>query len=182
MAVANLKTILRSGRTVGGVVASTQFPQEQKEYLLRPTVASYPSVWDTVEKQASQSTPICVRPVNVLPETRRIETRSKSGWKYKHAPPYNLVVPAAYPEALNMNLPEHSWAQALQVALHSLRLAFHNVAGYAPISIEKAAERLHSIRRVHRLTMIPPSDYYLAKCRTLHKAPASGPTAVSGWK
>ena len=133
MAVANLKTILRSGRTVGGVVASMQFPQEQKEYLLRPTVASYPSVWDTVEKQASQSTPICVRPVNVLPETRRIETRSKSGWKYKHAPPYNLVVPAAYPEALNMNLPEHSWAQALQLALHSLRLAFHNVAGYAPI-------------------------------------------------
>ena len=58
MAVANLKTTLRSGGTVGGISASMPVPEVQKEYFLRPTVALYTSVWDTVEKQASQSTAI----------------------------------------------------------------------------------------------------------------------------
>ena len=138
--VANLKTTLRSGGTVGVVSASMPFLKEQKEYTLRATVSLYASVWGAVEKQASQTTPVYVRLAHVLPETPLIETRSKSGWKYKHAPPYNLAVPAAYPEAYNMNLPKYSWAQSLQVALHSLRLAFDSVSGHDPISLEEVAE------------------------------------------
>ena len=76
-----------------------------------------------------------------------------------------------------MNLPEYAWAQLLQVALYSLRLAFDNVSGYEPISIEKAAEQLDSIRRSHRLTMIPPSDYYFGQ---LSDAPQSAGECSNG--
>ena len=102
--------------------------------------------------------------------------------RYEWAPPCTLVVPAAYPEAMNLNLLEYSWAQGLQLALHSLRLAIDNVAGGEALPLEVAVEQLDLFRRVQRLSTIPPSDYYLAHCRTLHTAPASGPTAVAGWK
>ena len=88
------------------------------------------------------------------------------------------MVPAAYPEALQLNLFEYAWAQGLQVVLHSLRLAFDNITGGEALPIETAAEELDTFRRVHRLTMISPSDYYLANCRTLHTKGASGLAAV----
>ena len=47
MAVANFKTTLLSGGTVGGVSASMQFPREQKEYVFRPLVSSYTSIFGT---------------------------------------------------------------------------------------------------------------------------------------
>ncbi len=45
-----------------------------------------------------------------------------------------------------------------------------------------AAEQLDTIRLTHKMLMIPPSEYYMAICRTLHSVEVPGPTAVSGWK
>jgi hypothetical protein len=45
-----------------------------------------------------------------------------------------------------------------------------------------AANQLDTIRLTHHLLMIPPSDYYMANCRTLHSEEVLGPTAVSGWE
>ena len=57
-----------------------------------------------------------------------IDWKAKSG-TYRIAPPYTLVVPTAYPEAVNMYTPEYSCAQDLMVALHLLRYAYNNVTG-----------------------------------------------------
>ena len=110
--------------------------------------------------------------------------KTKWGGSDPTAAPYTLIVPAQYPKAMHLTLPEYSWAQGLQVARYSLRLACDNASGHEPmpLELERAVEQLESFRRVHRLVMIPPSDYYLANCRTLHTVDASGPTAVAGWK
>ena len=68
------------------------------------------------------------------------------------------------------------------MALHSLRLAFDSVSAYDPTPCEHSAEQLGTFRRVYRLTIIPPSDYYMAKCRTLRTVDAPSPTAVVGRK
>ena len=44
------------------------------------------------------------------------------------------------------------------------------------------AKQFDTIRLAHNLRMSPPSDYYMAICRTLHSEEVPGPTAVSGWK
>ena len=90
-----------------------------------------------------------------------ISRKAKRGGVYRFAPPSTLVVPVAYAEALNMSLPEYSWAHGLQLALHALRLAFDNVAGSECITLPEIAQQLDNLRRVHRLTMIPPSLCYL---------------------
>ena len=108
LAVANMKTQLLSGGAVGGATAAMPLPKHQKEYVLRTYVASYVSMWDAVEQQASQFSPIFTKPTRVLPETPVIETRSKSCLRCKVTPPCTLVVSVAYPEAMSLNLPEYS--------------------------------------------------------------------------
>ena len=44
------------------------------------------------------------------------------------ASPCALIVPNQYPEALNFYFLEYSVAQGVQVALHSLRLAYEHVS------------------------------------------------------
>ena len=63
-----------------------------------------------------------------------------------------------------------------------MRLAFDSVTGGESLPLEVTAEQLDSFRRVHRLTMITLANYYMATCRALHAAGASGATAVGGWK
>ena len=74
-----MKTQLLSGGTVGGVTGAMPVPKQQKEYVLRPPVASYVSAWDAVEQQASQFSPVFTKPARMLPEAPLIEMRSKSG-------------------------------------------------------------------------------------------------------
>ena len=92
------------------------------------------------------------------------------------------MVPQAYPEAMNLNMPEYSWAQRLIVASHSLRYVFCNNPSCDSMSLASAAEQLDTIRRTHNLTMSPSSEYYMANCRALHSVDVPGPTAVPGWK
>ena len=91
-----------------------------------------------------------------------------------------MVPPAAH-EALNLRLPEYSWAQGLLLALHSLLLAYANVTNCPSMPLAEAAEKLDSVRRAQSLTMIPASWYYLSNCRSLHAVEVQSPTAVSGW-
>ena len=92
------------------------------------------------------------------------------------------MVPAAQPEAVNISTLEYSWAQGLIVALHSLRYAYNNTFSCEPMSLALMTKQLDTIRIAHNLIMIPPSDYYMANCRTLHSEEVSGPTVVSGSK
>ena len=68
------------------------------------------------------------------------------------------------------------------VAPHLLRYAYNKEPGCESLPLGVAAKQLDTFRRAHNLTMIPPSEYYMAICRTLHKEAVSGPTAVAGWK
>ena len=95
---------------------------------------------------------------------------------------YTLVVPTAYPEVVNINTPEFPWAQGWMVALHAFRYAYNNVSGYESMPLGVAAKQLDTFRRAHNLTMIPPSDYYMAIYRTLHTEEVSRPTSVAEWK
>ena len=54
-----------------------------------------------------------------------------------------------------MSLPEYAWAQGLLVAVHSLVLAYENVINCPSMTLEKAAEKLDSLRRVHKLHSAP---------------------------
>ena len=110
-----------------------------------------------------------------------IDWKGRKG-SYRMAPPYTLVVPTAYPVAVNINRPEYSWAQGLMVALHSLRYVYCNNPSCDPMPLGAAAEQLDTIRLTHNLLMSPPSEYYMANCRTFHSEEVPGPTAVSGWK
>ena len=92
------------------------------------------------------------------------------------------MVPTAYSEVVNLKTPEYPWAQGLMVALHSLRYAYCNNPSCDPMPLGAAAKQLDTIRLSHNLLMIPPSEYYMANCRTLHSEEVLGPTAVSGWK
>ena len=67
-----------------------------------------------------------------------------------------------------MRLPEYAWAQGLLVAVHSLVLAYENDTKCPSMTLERAAEKLDSLRRVHRLNSMPPSWYYLSNLRSLH--------------
>ena len=113
---------------------------------------------DTVERQASQTSPIFQIPARVLLDVSLTLLKSKKGSNYLMAASYTLTVPVAYPEALHVNLPEYPWAQGLQVALLALRLACNNATAYALMPLEQAVEQLHSFRRAYRLDVIPPSD------------------------
>ena len=93
-----------------------------------------------------------------------------------------LIVPPAYPEAMNLNMLEYSWAQGLIVASHSLRYVFCNNPCCDSMPLASVAEQLDTIRRTLNLSMIPSSEYYMANCRALHLIDVPGPTAVSGWK
>ena len=63
-----------------------------------------------------------------------------------------------------------------------MRYVFCNNPYCDPMPAASAAEQLDTIRFTHNLLMIPPSEYYMANCRTLHSVEVPGPTAVSGWK
>ena len=79
-----------------------------------------------------------------------------------------------------MRLPEYSWAQGLLVVVHSLVLAYENDTNCPLMTLERAAEKLDLLRRVHRLNSAPPAWYYLSTCRLLHSMDVLGPTVVSG--
>ena len=98
------------------------FPPHQTEYVLQPPIQSYQSVLNTPEQQTSQYSSVVTKYARLLPDTPMIVWKSKQGIIYRIAPPYTLVVPQSYPEAMNLNMPEYSWAQGLIVASHSLRL------------------------------------------------------------
>ena len=87
-----------------------------------------------------------------------IDWKATSG-TYRIAPPYTLVVPTAYPEVVNINTPEYSWAQGFMVALRSLSYAYNNASGCESMPLGDAAKQLDTFRRAHNLTMISPSDY-----------------------
>ena len=53
--------------------------------------------------------------------------------------------------------------------------------GYEPMPLANAGEQLDMFRRAHRLTMMPPADYFLANCWALRTFDAKGPTAEVGW-
>ena len=158
------------------------FPKIQKEYFLRTTVTSYTWVWGSDEHQASTYVTPVTKRAHILPETPLISWRAKSGTTYQIAPPYSLIVPPSFPEAMNMRLPEYSWAQGLLVAVHSLVLAYENATNCPSMTLEKAAGKLDSLRRAHKLNSVPPSWYYLSNCRSLRSMDVLGPTAVSGWR
>ena len=81
-----------------------------------------------------------------------------------------------------MRLPEYSWAEGLLVAVHSLVLAYENDTNCPSMTLERAAEKLDSLRRVHRFNSVPPAWYHLSNCRSLHSMDVLGPTVVSGWR
>ena len=85
--------------------------------------------------------------------------KCSKGGVFPMAAPYTLVVPTQYLEAMNLSLPAVSWALGLRVALPSMKLAYDNVSGYEPMSLEKGGEQLDQFRRVHRLTMALSSEY-----------------------
>ena len=173
-AAATLKTKLKSGELVVGITGKLPFPTEHKEYFLRPNITLYSSVWSSQEHQASTYVTPVKKPVRILPETPLIPWRATSGSIYQIAPPYTLIVPPSFPEAMNMRLPEYSWAQGLLVVVHSLVLAYENDANCPSMTLARAAEKLDSLRRVHRLNSVPPAWYYLSKCRLLHSMDAFG--------
>ena len=77
-AVAHLKTHLLSGGSARGIVANMHFPKGQKEYVLRPNGASYISAWGTMERRASETSPIFRKPARVLPGVPLIMWKSKT--------------------------------------------------------------------------------------------------------
>ena len=85
-AAATLKTKLKSGELVIGITGALPFPKEQKEYVLRPSITSYSSVWSTAEHPASTYVTLVTKPVHILPETPLIPWRAKSGAIYQIAP------------------------------------------------------------------------------------------------
>ena len=157
------------------------FPPNQPDYVLQAPVLSYQSMWDTQEQQLSQYSSVVTKYARLLPDTPMIDWKSSRGTVFSIAPPFTLIVPQAYPEAMNLNMPEYSWAQGLIVASHSLRYVFCGNPSCDSMSLAAAAEQLDAIRRTHNLT-IPSSNYYMANCRVLHSVDVPGPTAVSGWK
>ena len=69
------------------------------------------------------------------------------------AAPYTLMVPPAYPEALNMSRPEYAWAQWILVARLSVQIAFlkNHAANRHSMCLKSAAEQLDKFRRIDRL-------------------------------
>ena len=63
-----------------------------------------------------------------------------------------------------MRLLEYSWAQGLLVAVHSLALPYESDTNCPSMTLEKAAEKLDSLRRVHKLYSAPVAWYYLPNC------------------
>ena len=181
-AAAALKTQLKSGELVVGITGSLPFPKEQKEYFLRPNITSYQSIRKTAEHQSTTYVTPVTKPVHILPETPLIPWRSKSGYVYQIAPPYTLMVPPSFPEAIHMRVPEYSWAQGLLVAVHSLTFAFGNNTNCPSMKLEESAEKLDSLRHVHKIHSVPAAWFYLSNCRSLHSMDVQGPTAVSGWR
>ena len=53
-----------------------------------------------------------------------------------------------------MRLPYYSWAQGLLVAVHSLALAYDNDTNCPSMTLERAAEKLDSLRRAHKLNSV----------------------------
>ena len=125
---------------------------------------------------------LVAKPAHILPVTPLTPWRAKSGSIYQIAPSYTLIVPPSFLEAMNTILPEYSWAQGLLVAVHSLVLAYENDINCPSMTLERAADKLDSLRRVHRLNSVPLARYYLSNCRSLHSMDVLGPTVVSGWR
>ena len=67
-AAATLETQLKSGELVVWITGSLPFPQEQKEYFLRPSITSYQSIWNTAEHQSTTYVTLVTKPVHILPE------------------------------------------------------------------------------------------------------------------
>ena len=66
--------------------------------------------------------------------------------------------------------------------MHSLVLAYEHDTNCPSMTLERAAEKLDSLRRVHKFNSSPPAWYYLSNCRSLHSMDVLGPTVVSGWR
>ena len=179
IAVSNIKTLLNTGNKVGGGVSLRGcLFQLINPYVLQAPVLSYQSMWNTQEQQKSQYSSVVTTYARLLPDTPMIDWKSTKGIVYRLAPPYTLIVPQAYPEAMNLNMPEYYWAQGLIVASHSLRYVLCGNPSCDSMSLAAAAQQLDAIRRTHNLTMMPSSEYYMATCRVLHSVGVSGPTAV----
>ncbi len=87
---------------------------------------SHQSVWNTQEQQKIQYSSEVTKYARLLLETPMVDWKARKG-TYRMAPPYTLIVPTAYPEAMNLNMPEYSWAQGLVVVSHALRYVFCNI-------------------------------------------------------
>ncbi len=117
------------------------FPKEQEECVLRAPLVAYQSVWGTPEQQKSQYSSVVTEYGRLLADTPMIDWKAKSG-TYPIRPPYTLVVPTAYPEAMNINTPEYALAQGFTVALHSLSYAYNNGSGCESMPMGVAAQHL----------------------------------------
>ena len=134
-------------------------PPDQPGYVLQPPVLSYQSMWNSQEQQQSQYSSVVTKCARLLPDTPMIDWKSTKGVVYRMSPTYTLIVPQAYPAAVNHNMPENSRAQGLIVASHSLRYVFCGNPSCDSMSLAAAAEQLDAIRRTHNLTMIPSYEY-----------------------
>ena len=121
------------------------FPPEQSEYVLRTPIVSDQSVWNTQEQQKSQYSSEVAKYARLLPETPMIDWKAKKAVTYRMALPYTLIVPPAYPEAMNLNMSEYSRAQGLIVASHVLRYVFCNNPSCDSMPLASAAEQLDTI-------------------------------------
>ena len=105
----------------------------------REPAVSYQSVWNRQEQQKSQYSSEVTKYARLLPESPMIDWKARRG-TYRMASPYPLILPTAYPEVMNLNMPEYSWAQGLIVASHSFRYVFCNNPYCDPMPLASAAE------------------------------------------
>ena len=80
---------------VGGITSWMPFPKEQEYYVMRTPTVAYSSLWSTPEQQMTQYSSEVTKYAKLLPDTPMIDWKGRKG-TYRIAPPYTLVVPAAY--------------------------------------------------------------------------------------
>ena len=70
------------------------------------------------------------------------------------------MVPTAYPEAMNLNLPEYVLGSVFDGRSSFYGCAFNNGIGCDAMRLNAAAEQLDSFRSEHNLTMLPPASFF----------------------
>ena len=121
-AAATLKTKLKSGESVVGITGKLPVPKEQKEYFLRPTVASYTSVWSSEEHQASTYVTPVKKPAHILPETPLIAWKANKWHNLPNCPSLHFGCAAIVPRS-----DEHAATRVLVGAGTSGRSALSRV-------------------------------------------------------